>query len=107
MKISQINPTLVLFVVAAAAGVVLAKKIAKGAEKAAAAVDPTNPDNVANSAVTAVGREISGDSAWTLGGWVYDVTHSDEDFSKTPTKKEIEDKQKDEAGLFGWGFLGL
>lgn len=44
------------------------------------AVNPVNPDNIFNSGVNAIGSSISGDSEWTLGTWIYDVTHKDESF---------------------------
>jgi len=39
------------------------------------AVNPLNPENVAASSVNAVGQTLSGDKGWTLGAWIYDVTH--------------------------------
>lgn len=42
---------------------------------AIAAINPADQDNVINRGLTSIGRSISGDSTWTLGGWIYDVTH--------------------------------
>lgn len=55
---------------------------------AAAAVDAVNPassNNLVNRGVTAVGSAISGDSGWTLGGWIYDITHDDPMKATSPT----------------------
>lgn len=51
---------------------------------AANAINPTNPDNIFATGVNSVGGAIvsepdgagkNADGSWTLGGWVYDVTH--------------------------------
>jgi hypothetical protein len=48
------------------------------------AVDPTNPDNIAAAGINKVGGVLvtdptgagkNADGSWTLGGWIYDVTH--------------------------------
>ena len=44
---------------------------------AAQAVNPLNPDNVFASSVNSVGETITGQSDWSLGGWLYDTTHAD------------------------------
>lgn len=38
-------------------------------------LNPADDRNLANRGVTAVGQWASGDASWTLGGWIYDVTH--------------------------------
>lgn len=59
-----------------AVGVYVAQKKAKEtAEQALQAINPVNNDNVFNQGVSAVGRKLSGNSNWTLGGWIYDITH--------------------------------
>lgn len=42
-------------------------------------VDPTNPENFAYSGINKVGGVLSGDTSgsWTLGGWIYDITHDE------------------------------
>lgn len=59
------------------------------------AVNPANPENVVNKAVTAVGRTVVGpdgpgknaDGSWTLGGAAYDIFHPNQpDPRKTPGK---------------------
>jgi hypothetical protein len=38
--------------------------------------DPTSTQNaVYHDAIGGVGRTLSGDKEWTLGGWIFDVTH--------------------------------
>lgn len=39
------------------------------------AVNPVSPDNVINQGVEAIGTAVSGEQGWTLGGWLYDITH--------------------------------
>lgn len=40
------------------------------------AINPVNPNNIFYGGVSAVGEVISGEKGWTLGGWIYEVTHS-------------------------------
>lgn len=39
------------------------------------AINPVNDDNIFASGVDAVGAKLSGNENWTLGGWIYDITH--------------------------------
>lgn len=43
----------------------------------AAAVDlnPADSRNIVNRNFEAAGKAMTGDPDWTLGGWIYDVTH--------------------------------
>ena len=43
------------------------------------AINPVNPDNIFAGGVNAVGGALSGSSDWSLGSWLYDVTHDDYD----------------------------
>lgn len=38
-------------------------------------LNPANKNNIINKGVSSLGATISGNDNWTLGGWVYDVTH--------------------------------
>ena len=38
-------------------------------------VNPADPGNIVNTAVTAVGEAVTGDPNWTLGGAIYDRVH--------------------------------
>lgn len=49
--------------------------IKDAAETVAPYVNPADNRNVVYSGVNGIGGAISGDSSWTLGGWIYDVTH--------------------------------
>lgn len=44
---------------------------------AAKAVNPANPDNLINGGFNRVTQWLTGDENFSLGGWVYDVTHDD------------------------------
>ncbi|MEO8805845.1 MAG: hypothetical protein ABI433_07175 [Burkholderiaceae bacterium] len=52
-------------------------KVAAAVGDAAQAVNPLNHDNVIAGAANKVGGIIAGDESgnWTLGGWIYDLTH--------------------------------
>ena len=71
------------------AAVYIAKKtgqLAGAAAKAVgAAVDPTNPGNVVNEGVSKVGSVLTGDAEFSLGAWLYNITHPDE--GKSPVIK--------------------
>jgi len=59
--------------------VIAAKKATEVVSDTAAdighAVNPLNDENVFSTGVDAVGAKISGDEHFSLGGWVYDLTH--------------------------------
>lgn len=38
-------------------------------------INPLASGNIVNAGVTSAGQAISGDPGWTLGGWIYDLTH--------------------------------
>jgi len=52
-------------------------------DAAGRAINPTSPDNLAYRGVNAIGAAVTdpdgpgrnADGSWTLGGWLYDVTH--------------------------------
>lgn len=51
------------------------KKLAVAVTAAAPYVNPLDSRNLAYSGVNAVGGAITGDTGFTLGGWIYDITH--------------------------------
>ena len=55
-----------------------AGKAVEAAQAVGNAVNPLNHDNVFAGAVNKVGGAITGDSSWSLGAWLYDVTHPEE-----------------------------
>jgi hypothetical protein len=71
-------------VVAAVALYVIGRKVAGAVPGAVSAVgqavNPVNPDNVFATGVNRVGGAVSGQgSDWSLGSWIYDLTHEDYD----------------------------
>lgn len=75
---------LVALAVVTIGGIVIARKAAKAgaaaidlAKSGAWAVTPWNQDNVIYGGVNSAGAAVTGDSNFTLGGWIYDVTHPD------------------------------
>ena len=62
-------------VVLLAAGWYAKKKLSAAATAAAPYINPADPRNMAYSGVNAVGHVLTGDSNFTLGGWIYDITH--------------------------------
>jgi len=68
--------------IALGAGVVLvlgyfAKKgVVAAAEVASVKLNPLNSQNVVyDNVIGGVGKALSQDAGWSLGGWVYDVLH--------------------------------
>lgn len=82
IKYQPINVTHAALAVAALAVVYLAYKSkdqAAAAVKAAAqSVDPTSTENLVYKGVNHVGAAVSGDQSFSLGSWLYDVTHPNE-----------------------------
>ena len=57
-------------------GIWYAKKQAAAALGVAGdAINPVNDGNIFNQGVLAVGRKLTGNNSWTLGGAIYDATH--------------------------------
>lgn len=65
-------------------GYALAKKTAAAVGTAASAVgtaiNPNSADNLIYQGVTAVGNTLTGTSDFSLGGWLYDITHAADPF---------------------------
>jgi hypothetical protein len=59
-----------------AAGQGIASTVSAAADAVAVGLNPSNPENVVNSQVTAVVTAATGRDE-TLGGWLYDFTHPD------------------------------
>lgn len=55
----------------------LKKQAGDTVKDAANAVNPTNPDNVFYEGVNSVGSAVSGDEHWSLGSWIYELTHEE------------------------------
>lgn len=50
--------------------------VSAGAAAVAEKVNPYSTNNfVYDDIIGGAGRALSGDSAWSLGGWIYDLTH--------------------------------
>ena len=65
--------------VVGALGVWYAKNQAiKAAGVVGDAINPVNDNNIFASGVNAVGAKISGNKHWSLGSWIYDITHDSE-----------------------------
>lgn len=70
---------------ASAAAVAIAQQAGEVYDAVIVGVNPANPSNWVNQAVTAAGSAVLSDTApgrnadgsWTVGGWLYDVTHAD------------------------------
>ncbi len=59
-------------------------KIKKALEAAGQAVNPTSDKNLAYTGVNAVGAAVTGDKDFSLGSWLYDVTHPNDPYNKAP-----------------------
>lgn len=97
MKASELlNTKAAAYVAVSLVGVVVVYfLLRKGRDAVVEAVDLVNPassGNIVNRAVTATGAAVTGDSNWTLGGWIYDLTHPAYDpNSKTPAAADPAD----------------
>lgn len=49
--------------------------LADAAGTVAPYINPADPNNIMYSGIGAVGTVISGDYDWSLGTWLYDVSH--------------------------------
>jgi len=69
---------------AIAAGVVLVagwyvkRQAGEALDKVGQAVNPTSDQNLAYKGVNSVGEALTGDDAFSLGSWLYDLTHPNE-----------------------------
>ena len=79
--------------VAAVALYFIGRKVAGALPGAAAtvgnAINPVNPDNIFAGGVNAVGGALSGSSDWSLGSWIYDVTHPNDYDPNADTKTTL------------------
>lgn len=66
------------FLGVAVAGALGGWLLVRKAEKIATRLNPVNQDNYIYSGVNAVGSKLTTDEHFTLGGWLYDITHSRE-----------------------------
>jgi hypothetical protein len=78
-----VNITAQTVAAVAVSGVViywLAKQEAKAAAQSVGeAINPVNPENIFYEGVNAAGEVLTGEEGFTLGGWIYDMTHSDQE----------------------------
>jgi hypothetical protein len=52
------------------------RKAAQTVDDIGQAINPVNQDNIFASGVNAVGAKLSGNKYWSLGSWIYDITHN-------------------------------
>ena len=55
----------------------LKKKAGETAAAVGNAINPVNPENVFYAGVNNVGEALTGDEAFSLGSWLYGVTHDE------------------------------
>ena len=67
-----------LIVVGALGAWYLTRKASAAAVAAGSAINPVNPDNIFYGGVNEIGGAIAGEKSWSLGSWLYDVTHPNE-----------------------------
>ena len=97
----------VVALIGVAAVYFIGKKLLGGAGDAARAVgdavNPTSDKNLAYRGVNAVGATITGDDSFSLGGWLYDLTHDEYDPNadvRTPAFAPRSVQVKKTAGAF-------
>ena len=95
MNLRGVDPRWLLYTAAIAGVAFVAWRLVKGAQQAGQAVsdalpaigravNPTSDENLAYRGVNAVGGAVAGDRNWTLGGWLYDITHDPIDLNARP-----------------------
>ena len=92
-----------LGVAAIVAVLYLARRVGGAAAQAANAIvpsiNPADSRNIVNRAVAGVGAAITGDSDFTLGGWIYDITH-------TNPMRQVDPVDYGSAGLSDFDAMG-
>lgn len=69
------NPVVGGAIVLGVLWLIYGNKLKQDAAAVGNAVNPASQTNIVNRGVTSVGVQLSGDPNWTLGGWIYDLTH--------------------------------
>lgn len=82
MKVGAVSGDLIVKVgiglgLVAIAYVLIKRKGGAVSEAIGSAFNPASPDNVVNRVVSSVGKDISGNDNWTLGGWLYEAFNGD------------------------------
>ncbi len=62
-------------------------KTAAVVKDVATALNPADSQNIVNRGVTGLGAWATGDAGWTLGGWIYDLTHDDPFAAQAPVEQ--------------------
>ena len=52
-------------------------------------LNPASSDNIVNRAVSAVGGALTGQDDFSLGSWIYDITHKDYNPSNVQTQAKV------------------
>jgi hypothetical protein len=73
---TKAGQVLALGALAALAAWYLSRKAGQAAAAVGEAIDPTSRENLAYRGVNELGSAITGDSWWSLGGALYDWTHT-------------------------------
>lgn len=66
---------LIIFGVVVVGGVVAYDQASRAAGSLVGYVNPASPSNIFYAGVNAVGASISGSESWSLGEWLYDISH--------------------------------
>ena len=80
MKTLKVMDTKLAMVAAGVIGVliigyIIQRQAKQSAETVVNAINPANDNNIFNQGVLSIGRAVTGDKNWTLGGKIYDWTH--------------------------------
>jgi hypothetical protein len=79
-------------------------KTAAAAGAVGRAVNPASDQNLAYQGVNVVGAAVSGRSSWTLGTWLYDITHPGESAAirSSGTYQPRKLTVREESSVFDW-----
>lgn len=78
LKLAAIVGVGVLAFIVARKALGLAEKGAELVGDGLQAINPTNPENIFAEAVNDLGGALADDPDWSLGVWLYELTHDDE-----------------------------
>ena len=85
---NKLDETLLLAIGAVVAVLYFEHKASAAVTQTAQAVNPTNQNNIFSKGVNTAGEALTGDPNWTLGVWIYDITHTQQTQKTNPANSD-------------------
>lgn len=70
------------------------KGLKAGLSAVGTAINPTSDRNLAYRGVNAIGAAVSGRDSFSLGSWIYDLTHEDANLASNPKPQAVPADEK-------------